>query len=102
MNTMNIFLIVCTIILGIASIVGGKRKTGAEYKGLFYLVVGLTYLTLAILLFHIHAALVTFVVFCIVFCVTFVMIIMDPDTDTSEEKKLIEDLREKLEKARRK
>ena len=102
MNTMNIFLIVCTIILGIASIVGVKRKTGAEYKGLFDLVVGLTFLTLLILLFHIHAALVTFVVFCIVFGVTFVMIIMDPDTDTSEEKKLIEDLREKLEKARRK
>ncbi len=95
---MNIFVIVCTVILGTLTITGGKKQAGLTGKGLFYLITSAAFLTLGILILHIHAALVTSLVFCIVFCITLVMAF----NDTEKEKKQVDDLREKLEKARRK
>ena len=98
MNIMNIFVIVCTLILGPVTITGGKKQAGLAGKGLFYLMSSAAFLTLGLIIIHIRAALVTGLVFWIVFSITLVMAF----NDIEKEKKLIDELREKLEKARRK
>lgn len=96
MNIIDIFVIACTLILGTLTITGGKKQSGM--KGIFYLISSFAFLILGIIILHIRAALVTFAVFCVVFSITFIMAFKDAE----KEKKQIDELRDKLEKARKK
>lgn len=98
MNIIDIFVIVCAIITSAVSITGGKKQAGLAGKGLFYLFTSSALLILGLIMVHMHAAFVTSLVFCIAFSIALIMAFIDIE----KEKQKIDELREKLEKARKK
>lgn len=98
MNIIDIFVIVCAIIVGTVSITGGKKQAGLASKGLFYLVASIIFILLLAIVLYMHAAFVTGLVVGVSFIIAFIVAFIDIE----EEQQKVDELREKLEKARKK